>query len=175
MRQTTGRNLGSILLPAFRTGRAVLACAAPIPETILVWENKCLLPGYRRLPGDGCCHPCAGTRLHIGSRLALGLPDHHGDSQHRQDQRAELVGLRYVSPSCGLYSRSAAARRVGYVSKLWVKDWYSSRDVLDIRCGHQGSKSQHGQEFAPQVVAQQIIAEFWRMEKERAQRQGPAA
>ena len=72
-------------------GRAVLACAAPIPETILVWENKCLLPGYRRLPGDGCCHPCAGTRLHIGSRLALGLPDHHGDSQHRQDQRAELV------------------------------------------------------------------------------------
>jgi len=39
----------------------------------------------------------------------------------------------------------------------------------------QGSKSQHGQEFAPQVVAQQIIAEFWRMEKERAQRQGPAA
>ncbi len=72
-------------------GRAVLACAAPIPETILVWENKCLLPGYRRLPGDGCCHPCAGRRLHIGSRLALGLPDHHGDSQHRQDQHAELV------------------------------------------------------------------------------------
>jgi len=29
--------------------------------------------------------------------------------------------------------------------------------------------------FAPPVVAQQIIAEFWRIEKERAQRQGPAA
>jgi len=29
--------------------------------------------------------------------------------------------------------------------------------------------------FAPQVVAQQIIAEVWRVEKERAQRQGPAA
>jgi len=28
--------------------------------------------------------------------------------------------------------------------------------------------------FAPPVVAQQIIAEFWRIEKERAQRQGPA-
>ena len=27
---------------------------------------------------------------------------------------------------------------------------------------------------APRVVAQQIIAEFWRIEKERAQRQGPA-
>jgi len=29
--------------------------------------------------------------------------------------------------------------------------------------------------FAPPVVAQQIIAEFWRIEKERAQREGPAA
>lgn len=28
--------------------------------------------------------------------------------------------------------------------------------------------------FAPPVVAQQIIAEFWRIEKERAQRQGPS-
>jgi len=29
--------------------------------------------------------------------------------------------------------------------------------------------------FAPPVVAQQIIAEFWRIEKERARREGPAA
>jgi hypothetical protein len=77
-------------------GGAVLACAAPIPETILVRWNKCLLPEYRRLPGDGCCHSCAGRRLHIGSRLALGLPDHHAESQHRQDQHAELVSLYHL-------------------------------------------------------------------------------
>lgn len=29
--------------------------------------------------------------------------------------------------------------------------------------------------FAPPVVAQQIIAESWRIEKERAHREGPAA
>ncbi len=29
--------------------------------------------------------------------------------------------------------------------------------------------------FAPPVVAQQIIAKFWRVEKERARREGPAA
>ena len=44
------------------------------------------------MPGDGCCHPSPGRRLHFENRADLWLP-HPGKIQQKQDQHAELVSL----------------------------------------------------------------------------------